>query len=81
MRSLIWGFYDDLKAYAVIRDRSAEPPCVPVSTASSDAALALLLDRLLARLHANKAERLLMITIGRRSRCTPTALKTTFAAR
>ncbi len=40
-RSLIWSFYDDLKAYRRDPSPNAGPSCGPASTGYSDAALAL----------------------------------------
>ena len=81
VRDLIWWFYADLKAYRrePSRRRRAE------LRARFDRIFQrrtgfVMLDRLLERLHANKAE-LLQVLDRPKSRCTPTARRTTSALR
>ncbi len=63
IRGLIWNFYADLKIYRI--NPSTTPPpvaCAPGSIASSACRTGFVtLDRLLARLHANKAELLMVL--------------------
>ena len=80
-RELIWRFYRDLKAYRLQPTKRGKAAL----RARFDRIFTrrtgfVTLDRLLARLHANKRE-LLMVLDRPESRCTPTARKTTSAAK
>jgi hypothetical protein len=81
VRKLIWNFYADLKAYKANPDKHRRVAL----RARFDSIFRrrtgfATLDRLLARLHANKAE-LLMCWSGRKSRCIPMVQRTISAAR
>jgi hypothetical protein len=80
MRELIWWFYADLKAYRA--SPSAPPGRVarPLRPHLQRRTGFVVLDRLLERLHANKPSCCACST-ARRSRCTPTARRTTSAPR
>ena len=82
VRGLIWDFYVDLKAYQLKPGkRRASALRARFDRIFLRRTGFATLDRLLARLHANKAELLMVLDPVEKSRCTPTVRKTTFAAR
>ena len=82
VRGIIWDFYADLKAYQL---KPGKRRASALRTRFDRIFLRrtgfATLDRLLARLHANKAELLMVLDCSLKSRSTPTVPKMTFAVR